>query len=170
MKTVIFFRHGKSDWNAEYQSDQQRPVSKRGKKAARRMGKFLAKSGQSPDSVITSSAVRARTTVELAAEAGKWTCPVRETLALYESSPKTVLREIQAEPDNTSTLLVAGHEPVWSDSVSRLIGGANLRFPTAAMARIDFEVEKWREVSFGRGALIWLVPPKALFKGGFSDS
>ncbi len=162
MKTVIFFRHGKSDWNADYQGDHDRPVSKRGRKAAAAMGDFLRRSGQIPDRVVTSSARRAQSTVEIAAEKGSWGCPVRVTEAFYESSPEIVLGEILGQPDDAGSLLVAGHEPVWSETVSRLVGGARLRFPTAAMARIDFDVDSWKEVGFGGGTLIWLVTPKLL--------
>jgi phosphohistidine phosphatase len=73
-----------------------------------------------------------------------------------------VLELVQEEHSETARLLVAGHEPTWSDTVSQLIGGANLRFPTAAVARIDFDISHWSQVAFGRGELIWLIPPKAL--------
>lgn len=162
MKTLLFFRHGKSDWNAEYQGDHERPVSKRGQKAARRMGNFLKEAGQVPQSIITSSALRARSTVEMAAESGGWNCPVRVTDALYESSPEILLSEIRDEPDEVDLLMVAGHEPVWSETISRLAGGCRLRFPTAAVARIDLDADSWKDVRFGEGTLIWLVTPKLL--------
>lgn len=160
MKTLIFFRHGKSDWNANYIGDHDRPVAKRGRKAAEAMGLFLRNCGQVPDSVVTSSAVRARATVKIAAEAGQWGCPVRVTESLYETTLETVLAEIHKEPDEHRSLLLAGHEPVWSEAISRLVGNACIRFPTAAMARIDFETERWSDIRFGQGTLIWLVSPK----------
>ena len=73
MKTLILFRHGKSDWDSEEPSDHDRPLAKRGRKAAKAMGKFLALAGQVPDSAVTSSAVRARSTLEIAMEAGAGT-------------------------------------------------------------------------------------------------
>ncbi len=167
MKTLIFFRHGKSDWDAEYHGDHNRPVAKRGRKAAKLMGRFLASTGQVPDSVVTSSALRARSTVELAAQEGGWGCPVRVTEMLYDARPSTVLREIQAEPDETGRLLIAGHEPTFSEMIGRLVGTAAVGFPTAAMARVDFDVPSWSLADFGIGRLIWLVTPKTLKK---SDS
>lgn len=164
MKTLIFFRHGKSDWDADYQGDHSRPVAKRGRKAAALMGRFLKATGQIPDRVITSSAVRARTTVELAHAAGEWACSVRVTDMLYDATSADVLREIQAEPDECGRLLVAGHEPTFSEMIGRLTGKASVRFPTAAMARIDFDVAGWSEVEFGAGELVWLIPPKVLKK------
>lgn len=162
MKTLIFFRHGKSDWDAPFDHDHERPLAKRGRKAAQVMGRFVVSSGQEPDAIITSTAVRARNTIKLASKAGSWSAPVRETRELYGASPHTILTIIQAESDSSDRLLLAGHEPTWSQTISRFIGGGNLRFPTAAMARIDFDVSSWQEVDFGGGELKWLIPPKAL--------
>ena len=64
MRRLILFRHGKSDWDAPFGSDHERPLSKRGVKAAKTMGLVLARSDLVPDHAITSSAVRARTTLE----------------------------------------------------------------------------------------------------------
>jgi phosphohistidine phosphatase len=159
-RQLILFRHGKSDWEAGCELDHQRPLAKRGIKAAKVMGKLLSAAGQVPDAVLTSSALRARSTVDLAAQAGSWTCPIRITDSLYAAEPKQVLCEIQQEPDTTQTLLLAGHEPTWSMLTALLIGGGQMRFPTAALARIDFEVNAWQQVAFGQGYLIWLLQPK----------
>lgn len=162
MKTLLFLRHGKSDWDAPFGYDHERPLAQRGQKAAKLMGRFIASSGHEPDAILTSTAVRARDTVRIASEAGGWSAPIRETSELYGASAQTVLALVKEEHHSTDRLLLAGHEPTWSDTVSRLIGGASLRFPTAALARIDFDVASWRHVDFGRGELIWLLPPKAL--------
>jgi phosphohistidine phosphatase len=167
MKSLILFRHGKSDWDTPSGIDHDRAVSERGQRAARTMGRLLELADQAPDSVVTSSAVRARTTVELAAEAGRWKCPVRVTRALYEATPFQVLSEIQAEAQATRTLLLAGHEPTWSELASLLVGGGALGVPTASMARIDFDVEEWKSVAYGKGLLVWLLPPKLFTKGEF---
>lgn len=164
MKTLLFLRHGKSDWDADFEHDHERPLKKRGTKASRQMGRFLAAAGPLPDRIVTSTAVRARTTAALAKEAGGWTAPVRETRALYEAGPQDLLREIHAEDDAAETLLLVGHEPTWSATVGHLIGGGDVRMPTAAMARVDVDVARWAEVRFGGGLLIWLVPPKAIQK------
>jgi phosphohistidine phosphatase len=167
MKSLILLRHGKSDWEAGDGRDHERPVASRGKAAARTMGRFLSLAGQAPDSVVASSAVRARTTVELAAEAGQWKAPTRITRALYEATAFQVLEEIRAEPAATCCLLLAGHEPTWSELTGLLIGGGAVHFPTACMARIDFDVEAWKDVEYGKGALVWLIPPKLFTKGDF---
>lgn len=166
MKQIVLFRHGKSDWDDASAPDHARTLAERGRRAARRMGRFLAEAGQAPDLVITSSAARARQSVELAVEAGGWKCPVQVTDDLYETSPDAVLEAIRRVDDAARSLLLAGHEPTWSRLAGALIGGGRLDFPTAAMARIDFEVGGWGGVDFGRGALVWLVRPRLLGKLG----
>lgn len=167
MRTLIFFRHGKSDWGADYGADQDRPLAKRGRRAARTMGRFLRLANLMPDSAVTSSAVRAHTTLDLAREAGLWDCAVRVTSALYEASPPRVLDEIRGEDNHSKILILVGHEPTWSETVGLLVGGGLLRFPTGAMARVDLDVERWEKSEFGTGRLIWLVPPKLFTKGDF---
>ncbi|GIV61456.1 MAG: phosphohistidine phosphatase [Rhodothermaceae bacterium] len=163
MKTLLFFRHGKSDWDAAFDHDHERPLARRGQKAARKMGRFLAAIGSCPDYIVASSAVRARTTVELAADAGAWpACPRRVTDALYEAGPADLLAEIRKTPDTRHRLMLVGHEPTWSETISRFIGGGAVRFPTAAMARVDLDIDHWADAAFGDGELIWLVIPKAL--------
>ena len=162
MKTVLLFRHGKSDWDANYGRDHERPLAKRGIKAAKRMGRFLAKAGPLPDVCVTSTAVRARTTLRLAHEAGGWTAPIYETERLYACGLNDVGTVIFSTEDAVDVLLLAGHEPTWSSAVEEMIGGGMVEMPTAALACIDFEVERWQDVAWGEGTLRWLVIPKAL--------
>ncbi len=132
MLTLLVLRHGKADWDASFESDHDRPLAKRGRRAASLVGEFLHAMELIPDSVITSSAVRVRTTVEIAAEAGSWDCGIRVTDSFYDATPGQILEEVQAEAESTKTLLIAGHEPTWSTLVRLLIGGGAVSFPTAA--------------------------------------
>lgn len=162
MKTILLLRHGKSDWDADYDGDHARPLAQRGQKGARKMGRFVTTARVVPDRAITSSAVRARETLATAAESGGWTGPARVTDALYEADPEEVLREIQAEPEDADTVIVVGHEPTWGRLVSLLIGGGRVQMKTAALAQVEVEVETWADVRPGRGSLALLLPPNAL--------
>ncbi len=162
MKTVIFFRHGKSDWDAEYGEDHDRPLAKRGKKAARKMGRYLARVDELPELIISSTALRARKTLKLAAKAGDWDAEIRETRALYEATPSSILNVVRALPEEVSRVMLVGHEPVWSASISLLSGARAVDFPTAAMASIQFDAGQWMAVEPGSGRLQWLVVPRSL--------
>ena len=163
MKSIIFFRHAKSDWNTAFGHDHERPLNKRGKKAARQMGRFLAKADKLPDRIVTSSAVRARMTLDMAAEKGGWGDIPREiTDDLYEATPADVLAVIQGITDGADRLLLVGHEPSFSETVGRMIGSANVRMSTGSMACVEIDVDHWPSAAFGGGQLRWLVIPKIL--------
>lgn len=161
-KHLILFRHGKSDWEANFNRDHDRPVADRGRNAAKAMGRWLAAMDRVPDLAITSSAVRAKTTLDLAMAAGGWACPTQVTSDLYEATVEAVRKLIQQQGDGCNSLLLVGHEPTWSDTLAYLMGGGTVRMPTAAMACLGFEVDHWAQVGQGRGTLLWLMPPKLL--------
>lgn len=163
MKTLFLLRHGKSDWSFD-EPDHERTLAPRGHDAAQRMGRFLAAIEQVPQRVVSSSAVRARDTARLAAEAGGWSREVELDGELYETGPDAMLDWLRRVNDGTASLLLAGHQPTWSLLAEGLIGGGNLRFPTAALARIDLHVESWSETEYGCGELVWFQLPRLLKK------
>ncbi len=162
LKSIFIFRHGKSDWKADYSADHERPVAARGRRAARLMGRLLRYTSQIPDLVITSSAVRARTTADLAVEAGEWPVTLHVEPSLYGADTSTVLALIRAQPESLESVMLVGHEPTCSACAGLLSGGSDVRFPTAAMARIDFTIDSWPQIRPGSGQLIWLLPPKVV--------
>jgi phosphohistidine phosphatase len=163
VRVLLLLRHGKSDWDAgSGADDRQRPLASRGKKAARTIGRFLADAGQVPDLALTSPAVRAESTLRLAVAEGDWDCPTHVVDALYGGGVGSLVDVVRDTADDVHLLLVVGHEPTWSETASRLIGGGHLRFPTGALARLDLDVETWADVAPGCGELAWSVNPRLL--------
>lgn len=162
MRTIYLLRHGKSDWDASCGSDRERPLAPRGEKAARTMGHALAVLDEAPTLALASPARRAADTARLAAEAGAWNAVIG-TAPLYDAAPEDVLRVVRGVDDTHERILLAGHEPTWSELVERLTG-ATVRFPTAAIARIDVSAARWAEVRPGTGVLVWFLPPRAVGK------
>ena len=161
MKTLLFLRHGKSDWDADYETDHERPLTKRGIKASRKIGRFVNAIDEVPEIVISSTAERAIRTASLANEAGRWERNIRSTRKLYEASPVDLLGVIRTLDAGFQTVMLVGHEPTWSSTIGMLTG-ANVRFPTTALARIDIDRDDWESISLNGGQLIWLVVPKSL--------
>jgi phosphohistidine phosphatase len=164
MLELLVMRHAKSDWDADT-DDHERPLAERGVKAARKVGRFLAGVEMVPELVVCSTAVRARTTVELAAEAGDWRCPIEHTRAFYGADPAAVFAEIASRPA-PPRLMVVGHEPTWSELVSLLVGGGAVRMATAAVACLELPANGWSAIEPGAGRLVWLVTPKLLQAAG----
>ncbi len=167
MKRVFLLRHGKSDWQGSFRSDRERPLAPRGRKAAALIGRFLAATGEVPDRVLSSPAVRARRTVELAAEKGAWDRPPEIIESLYGGGPEAVLDALHGLPEGAASVLLAGHQPTWSMAAGELIGGGNLIVPTACLMAIDLEIGRWEDADWGRGELRFMVTPRLLQAAGF---
>lgn len=168
MKTLYLLRHAKSDWNSAG-PDHERMLAPRGMDAAQRIGRFLSELGEVPDRIVSSTAVRARETVRLAAEAGKWLPELELDRILYNSSAELMLEWLHGADDTTNSLLLVGHQPTWSLLAGGLIGGGDFRFPTAALARIDLNIDRWRDAEFGCGELVWFQLPRVLKRIGRTD-
>ena len=162
MKHLYLLRHAKSDWHAGSSSDHERPLNGRGVEAAAAVGRFLTSLGQQPDLVVSSSAVRARSTAELAKVAGRWEAEIQIAPELYGAVPTDLLTILRQQPDSISRLLLVGHQPTWSQAVGRFVGNADVKMVPAALARIDLGSETWADAEFGSGVLSWLVTPKLL--------
>ena len=96
-KAVILFRHGKSDWDAQYDSDHDRPLAKRGIRDARLMGKFLSKRAEVPELILSSTALRTRETTKLAMEAGNWNVDIKLEKKIYEASSEEIINLIKSQ-------------------------------------------------------------------------
>lgn len=161
MKTLLLMRHAKSDWNAEYGADHDRPLSERGVRSARIIGRVLAAESKEPDLVVTSTAVRARSTASLAREAGQWDCRIELEPALYGAGAETVLQVAAGASDGQRIMLV-GHQPTWSVLVS-LLTGDRVEMKTGTVAVIDFDIDHWADLPGQDGRITAAYQPRDYF-------
>jgi phosphohistidine phosphatase len=171
MKLLGLFRHAKSDWHDRAARDFDRPLNERGRKGAALMGRYIDDHGARWERVISSPAVRAAQTIELAAEAAGRTVPVEWDRRVYLASSVTLadlLREV-AEP--TKSVLLIGHNPGLEDLIFDLVpddGSSPLRevveekFPTAAFAVLELDIEQWEDLDDGCARLVHLMRPRDL--------
>ena len=159
--SIIIFRHGKSDWDAVYSRDHDRPLSARGISASKRMGIFLKEKNQIPDIVISSSAERAKNTAKLAIKAGNWNSNFYIDERIYGRSSDFLLELAKLIDDRHKSICFVGHEPTCSSFIS-LSTFHSARFKTASMAKINFISDSWSGIEFGRGTLEWLISPKEI--------
>ncbi len=171
MLTLLLLRHAKSDWSADL-GDHERPLNKRGTKAAPRVARHIAESNLAPDRIICSDAVRARGTLSLVLPELPPPPPhVEIEQQLYLASPETVLDVVhQHATGNDRHLMVVGHNPGMHALALTLVGSGNksaltsmaMKFPTAALAVITFETENWSEIGPAGGKLESFVIPRDL--------
>lgn len=161
MKTLLVMRHAKSDWEAEYATDHDRPLNDRGVRSAKIMGRVLAARGLAPQAIITSTAVRARTTAELAREAGEWEANLFLESRLYGTGSREVIEIIQKAP-TVDRVMVVGHQPTWSVVVDDLTD-RYVDMKTAAVAVIALPITVWADTAPLAGSLVEVLYPREYF-------
>lgn len=164
-RRLVLLRHGKSDWPAGT-ADHDRPLGARGRHDAPRMGEEIARRGLRPQTVLVSTAARTKATWGLVSPFVGIVEPRYEP-AIYEASPETLLRLVRDFDDEAGMAMLVGHNPGLEGLASVLVGGGPDRlrdrlgekFPTCALAVIDFEEDRWADVRPDAGRLALFLTP-----------
>jgi phosphohistidine phosphatase len=171
---LLLLRHAKSDWSDGGKRDEDRPLSSRGRKAAACMAAHMRRSGYVPAAILCSTARRTRETLALVLPALGRQPDIRYEDALYLAEWGALLKAIQRSADAVSPLLLVGHNPGLEQLAAALAAqpasrseGERLerltgKFPTAALAVLDFEAKRWRDIRRATGRLTDFVCPKDL--------
>jgi phosphohistidine phosphatase len=171
MKTLTLLRHAKSGWDDMSLRDFDRPLNAKGQRAAQVVGRNLKTLGLAFDRVVASPAVRVVETLEQIARGyGVPLTPVWDR-RLYLASVASLVDVIQEQADGVDRLLLVGHNPGLEELVLALVPAstANSRrdeveekFPTASVAVLEFDANRWADVGFGRATLAHFVRPRDL--------
>lgn len=161
MKTLFLVRHAKSSWKDPTLGDQDRPLNKRGKRDAPRMGKRLADREVRPHVLLTSPAVRARkTAATIASEIG---FPAEEIVVneqIYHGGTTGLLGVIRGLDEGVTCAMIFGHNPALTDLVNYLAHTEIENVPTCGVAEIRFYSNSWSDVVKGGGELADFDYPK----------
>jgi len=162
MKTLLLMRHAKSSWKDETIDDHDRPLNKRGKRDAPRMGEFLRERQLVPDFILCSSARRARKTADAVALAAGFRGETRITSDLYMTPPARMLEVLAQTAPSVRSVLLISHNPSLEELLE-LMTGQSRDVTTAAIAHLQVEVESWRDlIDRPRASLLDLWQPRAL--------
>jgi phosphohistidine phosphatase len=147
---LYFLRHGEADWPDWRKSDDERPLTKRGKKEMHEIAAFLVRLKVCPNVILTSPLPRAAQTAEIAAEHLDVKC--REEQQLAPGFGPAELEQI-INKHSPESLMIVGHEPDFTRTISALTG-ASLKLSKGGVALLDVDL------SSQKGRLLWLFPPK----------
>lgn len=161
MKTLLLMRHAKSSWKVPDQPDHDRPLNRRGEKAAALMGAHLRSLGLVPNHILVSGAVRARRTVELLCESLGYRGEIQELESLYAASVSMYRAAIAAAPNPHPRLLIIGHNPELEYAIKEY-SGEMPRMPTAAVAAIEINAPDWAAAARTAGRLAGVWQPRTL--------
>jgi phosphohistidine phosphatase len=166
-RLLLVMRHAKSDWDSGAASDFDRPLARRGKKDAPRMGAWLKHEGLVPDLVVSSPARRARQTVKrVCQEAGCDSDRIVWDAEIYGGGISGLLGVLERCPPSAARVLLVGHNPGLEDMVTFLDAAVEpppdgKLLPTGAVARMEMP-DDWSELSRGDARLLGVQRPKDL--------
>ncbi len=170
MKTVLIFRHAKSSWANPTLADFDRPLAKRGRKAAPQMGEVMASFDCVPDKILSSPAKRARQTVELAAKACGYKNAIQWENNFYGGTSMDLIAALRRLPNTVQRPMLVGHNPTMEETISALLTPYregwyedwSIQMPTAALVCLDIHITDWATLELGDAVLRWFLIPRLL--------
>jgi phosphohistidine phosphatase len=169
MRRLMLLRHAKAE-RPRGVADHERPLSRRGRQSSLLVGRYMAEENLVPDLAVVSTALRTRETWELAA-AGFWEAvPRRDEPRLYDAPAETILDLVRETEAAVETLAVVGHNPGFHALALLLAAEAPERlaekFPTGALAVLEFVAGDWRAIAAGEGRVERFVTPASIAAHG----
>jgi len=161
MRILYLLRHAKSSWADATLRDFDRPLKKRGREAAERVGQRMASENLSNPLIICSPAVRTRETAEIVLTSANLHVEPRFDERIYEASLRELVQIVTEIADDRDVVIMIGHNPGFEELLSFLTGEYR-RMPTCALAKVGIGDVSWKDVRAGEGSLEWFIAPKEL--------
>ena len=169
MKRLTLLRHAKSGDDASPARDFDRQLNAKGRRAARAMGRHMREEELRFDAVLASPAARVVSTVEEVEKGyGQALSPVWER-RIYLAATADLLDMVHEAPAAAESVLLVGHNPGLEQLVLMLVPRGDddrprdqveEKYPTASLAEILFEVDRWADITPGGGTLARFVRPR----------
>jgi len=170
MKRLFLLRHAKAVPATGGMEDFDRTLLLSGMQDGAHMARWLRKADYRLDLILCSSAARTTQTAELVLH--EITAEIEYRDNLYLAEPARILAAIRGAPAAVTNLMVVGHNP-GMEACAGLLAREPVRakerarhealeekFPTCALAILDFDVGRWRDVAQASGKLVDFVRPK----------
>ena len=172
MKRLFLLRHSKAVPADGGTEDFDRTLMLSGMQDGAAMARYLRKSEQRIELILCSPSARTTQTAELVLHELEAEIEYREPL--YLAPMAKIVAAVRAAPPTIKSLMIVGHNPGMEECATRLARepvrrkerarheALEEKFPTSALAILDFDVKRWRDVEDGSGKLVDFVRPKDL--------
>jgi phosphohistidine phosphatase len=169
--TLTLLRHAKSSWDDAIPRDFDRPLNKRGEKAAFTIGKWVKDNALTFDHVVASPAVRVIDTIDQFVKGSGMRIEANWDRRIYLASSATLMDVLRDQPEAAKSVLMVGHNPGMEDLVFDIVpddGSSPLRdmvwekYPTGAIARMELSIDNWAAIDRKCGQLTHFIRPRDL--------
>jgi phosphohistidine phosphatase len=172
VRRLLLLRHAKAEPGGPEQDDHDRALVERGIADAAAMAHYLKAKGYAVDRILCSTSTRTRQTAEPVLRV--MPVPVAYHDVLYHAAPGRIIAQVQDADDADLGLLLIGHNPGLEQVATLLAREAvkpkeqhrhdllEEKFPTAALAVLEFDIANWKKLSPCSGKLVDFVRPRDL--------
>lgn len=146
MKTLLLIRHAKSEWGSASLADYDRPLNERGIQDAAVMAKRIRKERLVPDLILSSPALRAKSTALLMA--GVWEFPIKQIRwipELYQAGPEQFWKAIIGIPDKFRVAALYSHNPGITYFAGTLASRTLENIPTCGVFGVKADTGTWNQ-------------------------
>jgi len=167
VKRLGVLRHAKSDWDDLSLRDFDRGLNSRGRRGAALMGRHIRERGENWDKIIASPAERVRRTLD-ASGLDQDICWDERA---YLADRDTLLALLAERGGEAGAILLVGHNPGLQDLIlallspredNALVREVEVKYPTAAFAVVELDIDDWHDCVPDRGRLVHLARPRDL--------
>ncbi len=156
MKKIIFVRHGKTKDAAVNQDDFDRELQEQGVTDSRVIGMKLHDLQVAPDQILVSNAVRAKATAQyVAKELGIGESKIQPIKALYSPSFEQLLDVIRSIDDSTTTVMLVGHNPGFTECANYIGGSSSIKLSTCCFCGYELAIDSWEDIVMSCGKLLF---------------
>jgi phosphohistidine phosphatase len=171
VKIILLLRHAKSAWSQSGLTDHDRPLNKRGERAAEAMAEHIVHNVPRPDLILCSTAVRTRQTLApLVHRLAPPAPPIALEKGLYLASEPELLVRLRAVAEEVRTVLLIGHNEGIGELANALAGDGDPalldllheKYPTGTLATLQLDDAPWCDLAPGAAELVAFVRPRDL--------
>jgi phosphohistidine phosphatase len=130
-------------------SDHDRPLDELARQDAYQLGELLRNKELVPHYIVSSTALRAKTTADLVSEGCGYVGEVVLEQPLYQPNPIYYMKVLERLPDRYQRVLLIGHNPTIEDTIEMLIGSSNVAMLPCTLAHLDLSIRKWSDLGKG---------------------
>ncbi len=154
MKRLTLLRHAKTERDSTTGRDFDRQLTERGEADAARIGEEIRKSGMESDLILSSPAIRAVQTAELAGLS-----PVFDP-RIYNASTDELLAILRGVDEKAGRVMMIGHNPGF-ESLTTLLTGTVIEMPTGSLLEMEL-AGTWHNAGEGEASVVRFLRPREL--------
>jgi phosphohistidine phosphatase len=168
---VLLLRHAKSAWSQPGLDDHDRPLNRRGERAAEAMADHIVRNVPRPDLILCSTTARTRQTLApLVHRLSVPAPPISLERGLYLASADVLLERLRALTEEVGTVLLIGHNEGIGELAEGLAGSGRAtdltalraKYPTGTLATLRAPAARWSDLASHSAELLSFVRPRDL--------